>query len=92
MRVLVTGGAGFIGSHLADAFLARGDEWWVNEINTIPGSMARYLWVQDCEVPFATLLEGMLDEAARTPTAVWDATGADGSALRSAGSIEGKLG
>ncbi len=26
MRVIVTGGAGFIGSHLADAFLARGDE------------------------------------------------------------------
>jgi UDP-glucose 4-epimerase len=26
MRVLVTGGAGFIGSHLTDAFVARGDE------------------------------------------------------------------
>lgn len=26
MRVIVTGGAGFIGSHLTDAFLARGDE------------------------------------------------------------------
>ncbi len=26
MRVIVTGGAGFIGSHVADAFVARGDE------------------------------------------------------------------
>ncbi|HLL73797.1 MAG TPA: GDP-mannose 4,6-dehydratase [Pyrinomonadaceae bacterium] len=26
MRVLITGGAGFIGSHLADAYTARGDE------------------------------------------------------------------
>jgi UDP-glucose 4-epimerase len=26
MRVMVTGGAGFIGSHLTDAFLARGDD------------------------------------------------------------------
>jgi len=26
MRVLVTGGAGFVGSHVADAFLARGDK------------------------------------------------------------------
>ncbi|MGZ3319036.1 MAG: NAD-dependent epimerase/dehydratase family protein, partial [Isosphaeraceae bacterium] len=26
MRVLITGGAGFIGSHLADTYLERGDE------------------------------------------------------------------
>ena len=28
-RVLVTGGAGFIGSHVADAYLARGDDVWI---------------------------------------------------------------
>jgi UDP-glucose 4-epimerase len=29
MRILVTGGAGFIGSHVADAALARGHELWI---------------------------------------------------------------
>ncbi len=29
MRALITGGAGFIGSHLAELLLARGDEVWV---------------------------------------------------------------
>ena len=29
MRVLITGGAGYVGSHLADALLARGDEVFV---------------------------------------------------------------
>ncbi len=29
MRVLITGGAGFIGSHLADAYIERGDEIYI---------------------------------------------------------------
>lgn len=29
MRIIVTGGAGFIGSHLSDTLLVRGDEVWV---------------------------------------------------------------
>ncbi|HJQ32256.1 MAG TPA: GDP-mannose 4,6-dehydratase [Pyrinomonadaceae bacterium] len=29
MRILITGGAGFIGSHLSDAYVARGDEVFV---------------------------------------------------------------
>ncbi len=28
-RILVTGGAGFVGSHVADAYIARGDRVWV---------------------------------------------------------------
>ena len=29
MNILVTGGAGYIGSHMAKTLLARGDEVWV---------------------------------------------------------------
>lgn len=35
MKVLVLGGAGFIGSHLAEAFLARGDEVFVLDTGSI---------------------------------------------------------
>jgi UDP-glucose 4-epimerase len=35
MRVLITGGAGFLGSHLADAFVARGDEVYVLDTGSI---------------------------------------------------------
>ena len=35
MRVLITGGAGFLGSHLSDAFVARGDEVFVLDTGAI---------------------------------------------------------
>jgi D-alanine-D-alanine ligase len=73
-------------------FLADGDELYVNEINTIPGSLAKYLWTGDAEVPFARLLGDMLAEARQRPSHHYTAAGADGTALRSAGTIAGKLG
>lgn len=73
-------------------FLVDGDRWWVNEINTIPGSLARYLWVGDAAVEFPVLLGDMLAEATKVRSAVWDSTGADGLALRSASTIASKLG
>lgn len=35
MKVLLTGGGGFVGSHLADAFLARGDEVFVLDTGSL---------------------------------------------------------
>jgi D-alanine-D-alanine ligase len=72
-------------------FLSDGDEFVVNEVNTIPGSLARYLWVSPA-VPFASLLGDLLDEARNRPTHAYSAAGADGAVLRSAGSIAAKLG
>lgn len=71
-------------------FLSDGTEVLVNEVNTVPGSLARYLWV-DPSVPFAELLDGMVAEALERPAALHSAAGADGSVLRSAGSIAAKL-
>jgi D-alanine-D-alanine ligase len=72
-------------------FLADENGFVVNEVNTIPGSLARYLWV-DPVVPFAALLGDLLAEARQRPTHAYTAAGADATVLRSAGSIAGKLG
>jgi D-alanine-D-alanine ligase len=71
-------------------FLTDGTELVVNEINTIPGSLARYLWI-DPVVPFAQLLADMIAEATARPTARYSAEGADGLVLRGAASIAAKL-
>jgi D-alanine-D-alanine ligase len=69
-------------------FLLDGDDLYVNEINTIPGSLAKYLW----DTPFPKLLADMLEEAISRPSSHYDSTGADGLALRSAATIASKLG
>jgi D-alanine-D-alanine ligase len=71
-------------------FLTDGVELMVNEVNTIPGSLARYLWI-DPVVPFARLLTDMIAEAAARPTGRYNAAGADGLVLRGASSIAAKL-
>lgn len=72
-------------------FLLTGGELFVNEINTVPGSLSWMLWV-DPPISFATLLHDMLDEAVSGPGRAYSVAGADGTVLRSAGSIAAKLG
>ncbi len=70
-------------------FLERNGEVWVNEVNTIPGSLAAYLWPN---LERRELLEGMIAEAAERPPRRFTTAGADGLALRAAGSVAAKLG
>jgi D-alanine-D-alanine ligase len=72
-------------------FLSDGEAVYVNEVNTVPGSLARYLWV-DPPLAFIDLLDAMIDEARARPTWRPSAAGADGAVLRSAGGIAAKLG
>ncbi|MBW3666285.1 MAG: hypothetical protein KY394_01690 [Actinobacteria bacterium] len=72
-------------------YLERDGEIFVNEVNTIPGSMAAYLWV-DPPLDRKELFEDMLAEAESTPTRVFSTAGSDGTALANAGTIASKLG
>lgn len=66
MRVLVTGGAGFIGSHLVDALLARGDR--VAVIDDLSGGRRSNL--EDALQRDAELLEGDVADASFVERAV----------------------
>jgi D-alanine-D-alanine ligase len=71
-------------------FLSDGDALFVNEINTIPGSLGRHLWV-DPEISFARLLLDLITEALNRPSVHYSVAGADGTLLQTAGSIASKL-
>ena len=85
----VAGLAGVRGVVRVD-LLSDGEQLFVNEVNTVPGSLARYLFV-DPVVPFPALLADLLAEAVARPAAHLGSTGADGTVLRSASSIAAKL-
>lgn len=72
-------------------FLEKDGELWVNEVNTIPGSLSAYLWI-DPPLSRLELLEGMIAEASADPPKRFTTAGADGSALRNAGTVASKLG
>ena len=71
-------------------FLSDGDSLFVNEVNTIPGSLAKYLWV-DPPTGFGTLIADMVEEARARPAIRYSTVGADGTVLRGAGAIAAKL-
>jgi D-alanine-D-alanine ligase len=71
-------------------FLWDADRVYVNEINTIPGALGWYFWDHE-GIPFGQLLTEMLAEAELGPSRQFRTEGADGTALRSAGSIASKL-
>jgi D-alanine-D-alanine ligase len=93
IRETATRAAGLVGvrSVARVDFLVRDGEVWLNEINTIPGSLAAYLWI-DPPVSRRQLLVDIIAEAEHGAARSFSTSGADGTALRNAASIASKLG
>lgn len=69
-------------------FLTDGVEVFVNEVNSIPGTMSLYLWL---DVPPERLLLDAVAEARADRRGVVPPVANPGAALRAAGGISGKL-
>jgi len=92
----ITRSAEIVGRHLPVRgvvrldFLRDGSDLYVNEVNSIPGSLAKYLWIAPPR-SFHELLADLIEEARARPTYRPSTEGADGELLRKAGSIAAKL-
>jgi D-alanine-D-alanine ligase len=82
---------GLTGIARIDFLWDQGDRVVFNEVNSIPGAMSLYLWKASGVDPVRVILDAVA-EATRDPAfRRWTSAGADGRALRSAGSIAAKL-
>ncbi|SHE27353.1 D-alanine-D-alanine ligase [Ferrithrix thermotolerans DSM 19514] len=73
-----------------DFLASEGDELYLNEVNTIPGSLSHYLWIEP-KLSFGDQLMIYLEEAKSSPSTYSTTAGADGTVLRSASSVASKL-
>ena len=73
-----------------DFLMAEDSSLYINEVNTIPGSLSHYLWIEP-KIPFERLVTQLMEEAIASPTYLAVVAGADGSVLRTASSIAAKL-
>ena len=90
MAATVTESAGIRSIARLD-FLEKDGDLWVNEINTIPGSLSLYLWV-DPPISREQIVLDLVAEMESANARVFSTAGADGIALQSAAAISAKLG
>ena len=72
-------------------FLKREDEIYINEVNSIPGSLSTYLW-KNTNLTKLSIIDSIVQEALESSKNKWDSTGSDGAALIKAKDIGSKLG
>lgn len=87
----MTAAFGLTGIARIDFLWDQGDRVLFNEINSIPGAMSLYLWKASGVDPRRVLLDAVAEARANPAFRRWSSAGADGRALRSAGSIAAKL-